>query len=145
MAACRYEISLLVMKKYFTRSLCSRVKYFSTLEEKFRISARAFNILYKKNIYVSVEWVTNISQGFFSLSHLPAVHTGVCITDIVTFCSFSRLSDKAHSVAKESGNITLKPVASNNGRALFIHERFHVLKKAIIRWGDWTGYCKGTK
>ena len=40
MAAWRYEISLLVLKKYFTRSLHSLVKYFSTLEEKFRISAR---------------------------------------------------------------------------------------------------------
>ena len=35
MAAWRYEISLLVLKKYF-----------STLEEKFRISARPCNILY---------------------------------------------------------------------------------------------------
>ena len=35
----RYEISLLVLKKYFTRSLCSLVKYFSTLAEKFRIAA----------------------------------------------------------------------------------------------------------
>ena len=32
--------------KYFTRSLCSLLKYFSTLEEKFRISARPCNILY---------------------------------------------------------------------------------------------------
>ena len=32
--------------KYFTRSLRSLVKYFSTLEEKFRISARPCNILY---------------------------------------------------------------------------------------------------
>ena len=46
MAAWRYEISLLVLKKYFTRSLRSLVKYFSTLEEKFRISARPCNILY---------------------------------------------------------------------------------------------------
>ena len=45
MAAWRYEISLLVLKKYFTRSLRSLVKYFSTLEEKFRISARPCNIL----------------------------------------------------------------------------------------------------
>ena len=37
MAAWRYEISLLVLKKYFTCSLRSLVKYFSTLEEKFRI------------------------------------------------------------------------------------------------------------
>ena len=58
------------------------------------------------------------------------------MSDIVSFCSFSRLSDKAHSVAKESGNITLEPVASNNGRALFIHGHLHVLKKVIMRWGD---------
>ena len=35
-----------VLKKYFTRLLRSLVKYFSTLEEKFRISARPCNILY---------------------------------------------------------------------------------------------------
>ena len=46
MVAWRYEISLLVLKKYFTRSLRSLEKYFSTLEEKFRISARPCNILY---------------------------------------------------------------------------------------------------
>ena len=40
MVAWRYEISLLVLKKYFTRSLRSLVKYFSTLEEKFRVPAR---------------------------------------------------------------------------------------------------------
>ena len=51
MAAWRYEISLLVLKKYFTRSLRSLVKYFSTLEEKFRISARPCNIL---SIYFSM-------------------------------------------------------------------------------------------
>ena len=33
MAAWRYEISLLVLKKYFTRSLRSLVKYFSTRRE----------------------------------------------------------------------------------------------------------------
>ena len=46
MASWRYEISLLVLKKYFTRSLRSLLKYFSTLEEKLRISARPCNILY---------------------------------------------------------------------------------------------------
>ena len=46
MATWRYEISLLLLKKYFTRSLLSLVKYFSTLEEKFGISARPCNILY---------------------------------------------------------------------------------------------------
>ena len=46
MAAWRYEISLLVLKKYFTSERSERVKYFSTLEEKFRISAQPCNILY---------------------------------------------------------------------------------------------------
>ena len=45
MAAWRYEISLLVLKKYFTSERSERVKYFSTLEEKFRISVRPCNIL----------------------------------------------------------------------------------------------------
>ena len=34
------------VEKHFTRSLRSLVKYISTLEEKFRISARPCNILY---------------------------------------------------------------------------------------------------
>ena len=34
MVAWRYKISLLVVKNYFTHSLRSLVKYFSTLEEK---------------------------------------------------------------------------------------------------------------
>ena len=51
MAAWRYKISLLELKKYFTRSLRSLVKYFSTLEEKFRISVRPCNILYLLNRY----------------------------------------------------------------------------------------------
>ena len=46
MAAWRYEISLLVLKKYFTSERSERLKYSSTLEEKFRISARPCNILY---------------------------------------------------------------------------------------------------
>ena len=41
-----YEISLLVLKKYFTHTLHSLVKYFSTLEEKFGISAGPCNILH---------------------------------------------------------------------------------------------------
>ena len=53
MAAWRYEISLLVLKKYFTRSPRSLVKYFSTLEEKFRISERPCNILYLCNAFVT--------------------------------------------------------------------------------------------
>ena len=46
MAAWRYEIYLLVLKKYFTRSLRSLVKYFLTVEEKFCISALPCNIFY---------------------------------------------------------------------------------------------------
>ena len=38
------------VEKYFTRSLRSLVKYFSTLEEKFFISARPCNILYKGEV-----------------------------------------------------------------------------------------------
>ena len=50
MAPWRYKISLLVLKKYFTRSPRSLVKYFSTLEEKFRISVRPCNILYLSHL-----------------------------------------------------------------------------------------------
>ena len=45
MAAWRYEISLLMLKKYFGYLLHSLVKYFSTLKEKFHISTRRCNIL----------------------------------------------------------------------------------------------------
>ena len=37
-------MSLLVLKKYFTSERSERVKYFSTREEKFRISKRPCNI-----------------------------------------------------------------------------------------------------
>ena len=43
MAAWRYEISLRVLKKYFTSERSERVKYFSIREEKFRISKRPCN------------------------------------------------------------------------------------------------------
>ena len=59
MAAWRYEISLLVLKKYFTCLLCSVVKYFSTLEEKFRISARPSNILY----FFQAVFIVHIGHG----------------------------------------------------------------------------------
>ena len=41
MVTWRYEISLLVLKKYFPSERSERGKYFSTPKEKFRISARA--------------------------------------------------------------------------------------------------------
>ena len=46
MAARSYEIALRVLKKYFTRSLRSLVKYFSTLEEKFGIAKWQRNVLF---------------------------------------------------------------------------------------------------
>ena len=54
MAAWRYEITLLVLKKYFTRSLRQLMKYLSTLEEKFRISAQPSNILYFILYYINI-------------------------------------------------------------------------------------------
>ena len=39
-----------VLKKYFTRPLRSLVRYFSTLEEKFRISARPCNTSMSTNL-----------------------------------------------------------------------------------------------
>ena len=61
MVAWRYGIYLLVFKKYFTRSLHSLVKYFSTLEKKFRIrgtqrgySSKPLNIaLFKVFLYLN--------------------------------------------------------------------------------------------
>ena len=54
MAAWRYIISLLVLKKCFTHSLCSLVKHFSTLKEKFRISERQCTILY---VYIFFSYI----------------------------------------------------------------------------------------
>ena len=54
MAAWRYEITLLVLKKYFTRSLRSLMKYLSTLKEKFHISAQPSNILYFILYYINI-------------------------------------------------------------------------------------------
>ena len=64
MAAWRYEISLLVLKKYFTRSLRSLVKYFSTLEEKFRISTRPCNILYIYRLNTKIRSTMLYLSGF---------------------------------------------------------------------------------
>ena len=53
MAAWRYEISLLVLKKYFACSLRS-------LEEKFRISVRPCNILYLCKGLGGVHFLVNV-------------------------------------------------------------------------------------
>ena len=65
MAAWRYEISLLVLKKYFTRSLRSLVKHFSTLEEKFLISARPCNILEQQGLKLKQHQLENATNGLF--------------------------------------------------------------------------------
>ena len=70
MAAWRCEISLLVLKKYFTRSLRSLVKYFSTREEKSRISARPCNIL---SIYHKLDFLLN--KVFFGTSSPSPNHS----------------------------------------------------------------------
>ena len=65
MAAWRYEISLLVLKKYFTRSMRLLVKYFSNLEEKFRISARPCNILYVLVSYSGILVLFTLEYALF--------------------------------------------------------------------------------
>ena len=57
------------VENYFTRSLRSLVKYFSTLEDKFRISARPCNILYT---CISGSFVVAVFaiHNFFLFKHL---------------------------------------------------------------------------
>ena len=54
MATWKYEISLLVLKKYFTSEHSKQVKYFLTLKEKFCISTWSCIILYV--CYVVLLW-----------------------------------------------------------------------------------------
>ena len=65
MAAWRYEISLLALKKYFTHSLYSLMKYFSTLEETFHISARPCNILYLSNFQTLTRITVNTRETVY--------------------------------------------------------------------------------
>ena len=51
------------VEKYFTRSLRSLVKYFSILEEKFRISARPCNILYLFLLYRAPVDTSPVTEG----------------------------------------------------------------------------------
>ena len=75
MAAWRYEISLLVLKKYFTRSLRSLVNYFSTLEEKFRISTQPCNILYFFHLLLLNPLSPNSDQDQFSPNNIHTLST----------------------------------------------------------------------
>ena len=63
------------VEKYFTHSLRSLVKYFSTLEEKFRISARPCNIL-----YISDDSCDNFATKF---GH----NSGYSLNDVLWTCS----------------------------------------------------------
>ena len=51
MVACRCEISLLVLKIFHSFTALTREAFFSTLEDKFLVSARPCNILYLLGIY----------------------------------------------------------------------------------------------
>ena len=80
MAARRCEISLLVWKKYFTSERSERVKYFPTLEEKFRISKPSghvmFYLLYKH------QWNTK-SFHFNSFFGVKAAVNYVAIATVI--------------------------------------------------------------
>ena len=52
------------VEEYFTRSLRSIVKYFSTLEEKFRISALSCNILYLNPLSLALEMISPNREVF---------------------------------------------------------------------------------
>ena len=84
------------VEKYFTRSLRSLVKYFSTLEEKFRISARPCNILYMLNhlIVLSEEPLTTNRSRY-------------CKHAIPRLCPFKVLTnsqvDVLHTWSEEQG------------------------------------------
>ena len=69
------------VEKYFTRSLRSLVKYFSTLEEKFRISARPCNILYIRNwINVELKSVVNESIHYQNINIKQLIYASfVCL------------------------------------------------------------------
>ena len=73
MAAWRYEISLLVLKKYLTSERSERVKYFSTVEGKFRISAWPGNILYLQDGYL---WDRYLSQPLSRYLYVRKINRG---------------------------------------------------------------------
>ena len=75
MAAWRYEMSPLVLKKYFTHSLRSLMKYFSTLEEKFRISVRPCNILCFFHLLLINPLSPNSDQDQFSPNNIHTLST----------------------------------------------------------------------
>ena len=78
------------VEKYFTRSLRSLVKYFSTLEEKFRISARPCNILYIITRHLRRSWCA--STTFTSAEHFSVNFVPKSVIIIPTFCLFFKAS-----------------------------------------------------
>ena len=74
-----------LVKKYFTRSLRSLVKYFSALEKKFRISARPCNILYisyhaakNRNICKSIQTMAKNRNVFTVIQQIQSVEKKRC-------------------------------------------------------------------
>ena len=66
MAAWRYEISLLVLKKLIFHSFAVLThEIFSTLEETFHISARPCNILYLSNFQTLTRTTVNTRERVY--------------------------------------------------------------------------------
>ena len=73
------------VEKYFTSELRSLVKYFSTLEEKFRISARPCNILYFTTIKRFDRWRFKCSFFFIAKGQCSRCqHSNLCT--VVNYC-----------------------------------------------------------
>ena len=75
MVAWKNKISLLMLKNSL---LCSLVKYFSTLEEKFRIPTRPCNILYLLNFRFTE--LTYLKKGKINIEQYRAtVKFSLCV------------------------------------------------------------------
>ena len=109
MAAWRYEMSPLVLKKYFTHSLRSLMKYFSTLEEKFRISVRPCNILcFFHLLLIKVLWDC-FGEPLIQLLHYftDAKHTKLLLLldSSLNVHVFPRTSEAKEIVSKAASSI----------------------------------------
>ena len=74
MATWRYEISFRVLKNISLRLL---VKYFTTLEEKFRISARPCNIFYNSEI-VGIKSTSSSTAVARTANEIKKISWGKC-------------------------------------------------------------------
>ena len=85
MAPRRYEISLRVLKIYFTSERSSLVKYFSTREEKIRISKRPYNVLFiiqtpKKSQTISLKYFFAAKGPIYYVAIATVIFSHVKIT-----------------------------------------------------------------